>query len=142
MYRSFRIVAVAGDDQTLKQVIFGPRELVAYQTLDLESATPVIRIGPSDAEAQVSLAPVTTGYCIHVTSDYPVKVRVNGSGATQFTMHGNNVAAVNVGAPLPDKCWFSASIEVTSLYLAPISSAAQTANVKVFVSGDPTSAYV
>ncbi len=128
-------------DSTLSYPITGPLKFYADQTKDLQSAEAFVRIAPGASEAQVSIAPVTNGYWICVLSDYPVLVRLNGVSATQYTMRGNNVAATNVGAPLPDQCVFLATIAVTSVYLAPISGAVQTANCKVIVTGDPLNPY-
>lgn len=141
MFRSLIVEHVIADDSTLKQPVFGPRKASMYQTRDLEVFSTVIRVGPSDSDTQVAIAPVTTGYNLVMYSDYPIRFRVNGSGATQFTMRSNNVAPVNQGAPLPDQCVVVMPVEVTSLYVQPIASAAQTANVRIAITGDPTSAY-
>jgi hypothetical protein len=141
MYRYVKAEVGAAADSSLNDPVFGPLKIVADQTLDNESFATTIRVAPSASEAQVAIAPVTTGYFFALFSDYPVKVRLNGAMATQFTLKSNNVAAVSVGAPLPPQCCFMFNGEVTSVYLEPISSAAQTATVRIFVSGDPTSSY-
>lgn len=141
MYRSATVQVTTGDDSNLTQKGFD-RKATFYQTKDQEEFSTVRRVAPADSEATVSIAPVTTGYFIGLYSDYPVKVRINGASATQFTMRSNNVSAVNVGAPLPDQCCFVATMEVTELRLEPIASASQTANVRIVITGDPTSAYV
>ena len=141
MYRSTRLYHVVADDSSLTQPVFGPREMSAYQTKDLEVFSTTVRVGPSDAETTIAIAPVTTGYSIVLMSDYPVRVRLNGAAATQFTLLSNNVAATNVGAPLPDQCYLAMTGTVTELRLQPIASAASTANVKVVITGDPNSSY-
>jgi hypothetical protein len=141
MYSSVKVEVVAADDSSLEQVLF-ERAASFYQTKDLESCSLTYRVGPSDAEAAVSIAPVTTGYRLVLLSDYPVLVRLNGVSETQFTLKSNNVPATNVGAPKPDQCFFAITGTVTALRLAPISGATETATVKVFCSGDPQSSYV
>jgi len=140
-YRSITAKVVASVDSSLTQPIFGPVEMTAYQTLDCKADPIYTQVAPSASEAALSLN-VTTGYFVAIMSDYPVLVRLNGVSSTQFTMHSNNARAVNAGSPLPFQCCFIANIEVTSIRLAPISGAAQTANVAVLVTGDPISAYV
>lgn len=139
-FRAFTVEVVIADDSNLNNVSFR-RKATAFQTKDLEAAAPTVRIAPADSEATISIGTVTTGYAVAIFADYPVKVRLNGAAETQFTMRSNNVAAVNVGAPLPAQCVFIANIDVTSIRLTPIASAAQTANVWIAVTGDPTSAY-
>ena len=85
---------------------------------------------------------MVNGYFIDIRSDYPVMIRLNGNTATQLTMKSNGVTPTNLGAPLPDQCVFVANVAVTSLYIAPISGATQTATVRIAISGDPTNAYV
>ena len=70
-------------------------------------------------------------------------VRLISGTTTQIQLKTNNVATTNVGAPLPDQCVFvmTALLPNTYLTLTPISGAAQTANVKIFASGDPLNAY-
>jgi hypothetical protein len=141
MYRYVKAEVGAAADSSLNDPTFGPFRIVADQTLDLEQFTTTIRVAPGASEAQVAIAPVTTGYFIALFSDYPVKVRINGAMATQFTLKSNNVSAVSVGAPLPPQCFWCMTGEVTSVYLEPISSAASTATVRIVVTGDPTSSY-
>jgi len=140
MYRSITVEAVASVDSSLTQPIFGPLRMTAYQSLDKKADPIYTQVGPSDAEAALSLN-VTNGYAVAIFSDYPIMVRLNGVSSTQFTMHSNNVAAVNAGSPLPAQCCFVATVTVTSIRLAPISGATQTANVAVLVTGDPTNSY-
>ncbi len=140
-YRQTVIRTVVADDSNLSQVDYD-RTATLNQTRDLQVFHTVKRVAVSDAETQVAIAPVTTGYLVDIRSDYPVMVRFNGPSATQFTLKGNNVSPTNIGAPLPDQCVFVASMTVTSIYVAPITGAAQTANVKVCVTGDPVSSYV
>lgn len=141
MYRATTVQVDAGDDSNLIQKTFG-RKAVFTQTKDQESASPVVRIAPADAEALVSIAPVTTGYFAAIFSDYPIRVRFNSPTGTQFTMRSNGVSPTSIGAPLPDQCVLVMPCEVTAIYLAPIPAAAQTANVRICVTGDPTSSYV
>lgn len=140
-YRTTQIRTIVADDQTLDQIDYD-RQTTVYQTKDLEVFHSTVRVAPSDAEAQISLAPVSTGYFLDIRSDYPVLVRINGNTATQFTMRSNGVSPVNLGAPLPDQCIYVATINITSLYIAPISGATQTATVRIAVTGDPQSSYV
>lgn len=140
MYRAVQLRVVAADDSNLRSVTFD-RTLTAYQTRDLETAVAAVRVGTSDAQAQVSIAPLTTAYAVAVFSDYPIRVRFNGASETQFTMTPANVAAVNVGAPLPDQCAIYMQGQITSVWVQPISGATQTANVKIVATGDPSSAY-
>jgi len=142
MYSYFKVEVGAASDSSLYDPVFGPRKVFLEQTKDQQDFVTVIRVGPAAAEAIVPMAPVVNGYRIYVASDYPVKLRLNGVSATQYILTSNNVAATNVGAPLPDACIFIATCSITSVYLAPITSAAQTANVKIFISGDPISAYI
>lgn len=139
-YRTTQVRTVVADDQTLDQVDYD-RQTTIYQTKDLQVCHVTKRVAPADAETQVSIAPVTTGYFLDIRSDYPVLVRINGASATQFTMKSNGVSPVNLGAPLPDQCIFVASVLVTRIDIAPISGATQTANVRLCVVGDPISAY-
>ena len=141
MVRIFEIRAVVADDSNMQQVAFD-RIAVLTQTKDLESASPTIRVAPADSDTSIGLGTITAGYGVAVFSDYPIKVRFNGSSATQFTLTSNNVPATNVGAPLPAQCFIGGTFNVTSVYVAPITGAAQTANVWIACTGDPTSAYV
>jgi len=143
MYRSIEASVIVAEDSNVEEGdITARRKIVAYQTKDLFACNKKLRVAPADAEAQVTLSPVTTGYFWAIFSDYPVKYRINGSTATQHTMRSNNTSNVNVGAPLPPQCIACGTSEVTSIYIAPIASAAQTANVNVIVTGDPASSYV
>lgn len=139
-YRLFEIHTVVGDDSNLQQKAFD-RTATLTQVNDLEVAAPTIRVAPADADTQIVLGTISQGYSIAVYSDYPVKVRFNGNTATQFTLTSNNVAATNVGAPLPAECFIGGTFLVSSLYVAPITSAAQTANVWIVCTGDPANAY-
>ncbi len=129
------------DDSNLDQLSVD-RAATLYQTADNKSVSILYRVGPSDAETQITIPGITTPYFLAVLSDYPVRVRLNGNSATQFTLVSNGAQATNVGAPLPDQCVFMMTGLVTSIYLQPIASAAQTANVKIILTGDPVSAYV
>lgn len=140
-YRTTSVRTVIADDSTLDQVDYD-RDATVYQSKDLQVFHTVKRVAPADAETQVSIAPVTTGYFVDIRSDYPVMIRINGVSATQFTMKSNGVPPVNLGAPLPDQCVFVATMTVTRIDIAPISGATQTANVRIAVSGDPQSSYV
>lgn len=140
-YRLFQLSATVGDDSNLQQKAFD-RTATLTQVNDLEVANPTIRVAPADSDTQISLGTIAQGYAIAVFSDYPVKVRFNGNTSTQFTLTSNGATQTNVGAPLPAQCFIAGTFLVTSLYVAPISSAAQTATVWVVCTGDPTSAYV
>jgi hypothetical protein len=140
-YRITTVRTVVADDQTLDQVDYD-RDTTVYQSKDLQVFHTVKRVAPGDADTQVSIAPVSTGYFVDIRSDYPVLIRLNGNTATQLTMKTNGVTPTNLGAPLPDQCVYVATVNLTSLYIAPISGATQTANVRIVVTGDPISAYV
>jgi len=139
-YRITTVRTVVADDQTLDQVDYD-RDTTVYQSKDLQVFHTVKRVAPGDADTQVSIAPVSTGYFVDIRSDYPVLIRLNGNTATQLTMKTNGVTPTNLGAPLPDQCVYVATVQVTSLYIAPISGATQTASVKILISGDPLNAY-
>ena len=141
MYRIVKVEVKVADDSNLNN-LEASRTVVCYETRDNESCIKTVRVGPSDSEAAVDISPVTTGYFYHISSDYPVKVRLNGASETQTVMVSNNVAATNVGGPLPDQSIKLATETVTSIRLAPISSATQTANVHIIVTGDPTNSHV
>lgn len=140
-YRKTVLHTMVGDDSNLSNVDWD-RTAVLDQSQDQQVFHVSKTVNPTDAEAQVSIAPVVAGYYIEVRSDYPVLVRLNGNTATQLTMRTNNVQPVNIGAPTPDRCLYAATVSVTSLYLAPITGATQAAKVKILVTGDPISAYV
>ncbi len=143
-YRLTTIRTIVADDSEMTRKYYDGTA-VLYQTLDKETVVKLVRVGTSDADAAVDLTPLTTAKYIEIRSDYPVKYRWIGSGsasaATQMTLVGQGVPATNQGAPLPDKCIAIITGNVTSLYLQPISGAAQTANVTVISSGDPISDY-
>ena len=111
------------------------------QTADNETVDLKIRVAPTDADTQIALGTIATAYAVLIFSDYPVKVRLNGSSATQLTLTSSVPPVTNVGAPSPPNCVLVITAQVTSLYIAPISSAAETACVRIIASGDPTSAY-
>lgn len=140
-YRKTVLHSMVGDDSNLSNVDWD-RTAVIDQSQDLQVFHVTKTVNPSDAEAQVSIAPVTTGYYVEIRSDYPILYRINGVSATQMTMKSNNVQPVNVGAPSPDRCVFAATITCTRIDIAPISGATQAAKVRILVTGDPTSAYV
>ncbi|HJU24188.1 MAG TPA: hypothetical protein VJ891_16920 [Casimicrobiaceae bacterium] len=139
-YRVTQIHTVIADDSNLNGVEWD-HDASFYQTLDQQVFSTKKRVQPGDPEVQIVLGPITSGCFIEIRTDYPVMVRLNGAGATQFTMKSNNTPPTNVGAQPPDQCIFAADIVVTSLYLAPIAGAQQTANVKIAVTGDPTNPY-
>lgn len=139
-YRLIELHAVVADDSNQANKSFD-RTATIWQTLDLETASPSLRVAPGDVEASIALGTIAQGYAVVVMADYPIRVRFNGPSATQFTLTSNNVPAQNVGAPLPANCVFAATMLVTSLYVQPITSAAQTANVWLTVTGDPSNPY-
>ena len=132
---------VVADDSNLEQIVF-QRSATIWKTLDLETVTPTLRIAPADGDTQISLGSITNGKFIALFADYPIRFRINGAGATQYTMSTANVQATNLGAPLPAQCAFAGNLNIASLYIQPISAAAQTANVWLVVSGDPVSDYI
>lgn len=140
-YREFQVAVVVADDSNKSSVSFN-RTAYIYQTKDLESVSPSIRVQPADSEALVSLGTITTGYAFSVFCDYPIRIRLNGVSATQHVMHSNNAPVVNTGAPAPPQCVLMGNIEITSIYVQPIVNAQQTANVWITVTGDPASAYI
>ena len=139
-YRMTTIATVVADDSELGRKYYDGKAQV-YQTLDQKVVTKVVRVGTGDAEAAVDITPITSGKCIQVLSDYPIKLRLNGAAETQFVGIGQGVKVTNQGSPVPDKCIFYLTCNVTSVRLAPITSATQTANVTVIVTGDPISDY-
>jgi hypothetical protein len=140
-YREFQVSVTVADDSNKSSKSFD-RQAYIYQIKDLESVSPSIRVQPADGDVQVSLGTITTGYAFAIFADYPIRVRLNGAGATQLIMHSNNVPATNTGAPAPPQCVFMGNVEISSIYVQPIVNAQQTANVWICVSGDPASAYV
>ena len=140
-YRKTVIHTMVGDDSNLTNVDWD-RTAVIDQSQDQEVFHTSQNVNPGDAEVQVPIGPVTMGYYVEVRSDYPIMLRINGNSATQLTFKNNNVQPVNVGAPTPDRCFYAATVTVTSVYVAPITGATQTAKIKVLVTGDPTSAYI
>lgn len=143
-YRLTTLQTVVADDSELTRKYYDGTCQVT-QTLDKETVTKIVRVAAGAADAAVDLTPITQGYYYEIRSDYPVKYRVIGSGsavaATQQTLIGQGATIVPSGAPLPDKCFAAGTQLVSSIYLEPISGAAQTANVTVIVTGDPVSAY-
>lgn len=137
-YRLIELHAVVADDSNQANKSFD-RTATIWQVNDLESATPTLRVAPADGLTSISLGTVAQGYAIIVLSDYPIRYKFNGGNLE--TMTSNNVPAMNVGAPLPANCFAGGTFLVTSLSVQPIVSAAQTANVWVMVTGDPTNAY-
>jgi len=140
MYRRMDLKVVVADDSNLEQIVF-ERSATIWKTLDLETVSPTLRIAPTDGDTQISLGSITNGKFIALFADYPIRFRMNGAGATQYTMSLANVPATNLGAPLPAQCAFAGNLNITSLYIQPIASAAQTANVWVVICGDPLSDY-
>lgn len=139
-YRLFEIHTAVGDDSTLSNELFD-RFATLEQTNDLIGAPATARIAPAAAEVTIGLGTLVQGYAIAIYSDYPVLIRLNGAGATQYQMTSSNPPVTNVGAPLPAACCFVATILVSSVRIAPIASAAQTANVWLVATGDPASVY-
>lgn len=139
-YRTTQVRTIVADDSSLDQVDYD-RDSNVWQTKDLQVYHGQVRIAPGAADSQISIAPVTQGYFVDIRSDYPVMIRLNGVSSTQLTMASNNTAPTNLGAPLPDQCVFVATVKVTSIYIAPIAGATQTANVRIAVTGDPQNAY-
>lgn len=139
-YRKTVLHTQVGDDSNLQNLEWD-RRLVVDQTQDQQVFVGGRTVNTSDADTLIAIAPVTNGYYVEIRSDYPVMVRINGNTATQLTMKNNNVQPVNVGAPTPDRCFYAATVAVTSIYIAPISGAQQAAKVKILVVGDPTNAY-
>jgi hypothetical protein len=140
-YRVTTVHTVIADDSSLSQVDYD-RDATVSQIKDLQVFHVTKRVGPSDAEVLVPIAPVTQGYFVDIRSDYPVMIRLNGVSATQLTLSSNNTSPVTSNSPLPDACVFVATAKITSIYVQPISGATATANVRIAVSGDPASAYV
>jgi hypothetical protein len=140
-YRSLTASVAVADDSNL-QNLETQRSVTCFQTKDLKTWNQTYRVGTSDAQTANLLANISQGYFLWISSDYPVKVSINAtSGAATFTLVSNNVAATNVGAPLPDQCMFAFTGLVTAVYLTPVASAAQTATVRLVVTGDPVNAY-
>lgn len=139
-YRQVACEVVVADDSSQDQIVFR-RKATAFQTADNEAFNTVVRVVPAAVEAQIAIAPVSTGYFVALYSDYPVKVRFNSAGGTQFVMSPSSVSPTYLGAPTPDQCVFVATAQITSLYLEPIASATTTANVRIVVTGDPSNAY-
>lgn len=143
-YRITTVHTIVADDSELTRKYYDGK-MVVYQSLDQETVVKRVRIGTADSDTAIDLTPLTTAKYIEIRSDYPVRFRWIGSGsasaATQMTLIGQGVTVVNQGAPLPDKCGTIITGNVTSLYVQPISSAAQTANVTVIATGDPVSDY-
>lgn len=140
-YRETIVTTTVSDDFQQTRSYYGPSTCAITQTLDKEVVTKLVRVAPADAEAVVDITPLATAYYLEIRSDYPVMLRINGSSATQFTLIGQNATVTNVGAPVPDKVVVVFPATVTSVRLAPITSASQTANVTVICTGDPVSAY-
>ncbi len=139
-YRITTVHTIVADDSELNGKFY-ERKAVIYQSLDQETVVKRVRVGTADADTEVDITPITAGKYLEVRSDYPVKVRVNGVAETQLVGVGQGVAAVNQGAPLPDRFVYLFTGNVSSVYLEPIASAGQTANVSVIVTGDPVSDY-
>lgn len=139
-YRQVAAEVVVADDSSQDQIVFR-RKATAFQTADNEVFNTVVRVVPAAAEAQIAIAPVAAGYFVAVYSDYPVMIRFNSAGGTQFVMSPSSVSPTYLGAPTPDQCCFIATAQITSVYLEPIASASSTANVRIVVTGDPTNAY-
>lgn len=141
MWRQLSVEVGVSVDSSFTSPLFGPAKVVCYQQKDNQEFHTRATVAPGATETAIAIAPVTQGYFFCLFSDYPVLVRLNGPSATQFTLNTNNVAATNVGSPLPNQCCLILTGQVSSVRLAPIASAQQTANVTIVVTGDPTNAY-
>ena len=144
MYRYAKVEIASASDSTLAYPTFGPYKAFMDQTKDRQVYSQVHLVNPTDTEFTVPISnAITTAYFTLVASDYPVMIRLVNAQTTQIQLRTNNVAATNVGSPLPDQCVFllTGTLPGTFLTLAPISGAVQTANVKVYSSGDPTNPY-
>lgn len=139
-YREISASMLIADTSACQSVEF-QRKVTFYRKDDLEVFVTTRQVGIADVEAQVSIAPISLGYSLWISSDYPVLVRLNGVSATQFQLTPNTVGATNLGTIAPDNCVWDATIRVTSIYIAPISGATQTATVKICVTGDPAVSY-
>ena len=141
LFSLFKVSVDAGDDSSLAELL-GHGAATITQNKDNKSFVNKYQVAPGAAETLIDFSTtLTTGYRWAIFSDYPIMIRPNGVSATQFTMVSGNVAATNVGAPLPYQCVHVSTSQLTSLRLAPISGASQTANVKVLIFGDPTNSY-
>jgi hypothetical protein len=140
-YRLIELHVAVGDDSSLQAVEFN-RSTTLTQVNDLITASPTMKILPGASQAQVLLGSLVQGYSCWVFSDYPVLVRFNGASSTQFQTTSNGIPATNIGAPLPPACVIGGGFLMSSLYIAPIANAAQTATCWIVATGDPQSAYV
>ena len=144
MYRYAKVEIAGASDSTLAYPTFGPYKAFMDQTKDRQVYSQTHLVAPTDPEFTVPLSgAVSTTYFTLVASDYPVLVRLVNSGTTQIQLRTNNVAATNVGSPLPDQCVFIITGTLPNAYLTltPIAGAVQTATVKVFATGDPLNPY-
>lgn len=142
LFSIFKVSIDVGDDSSLSELA-GHGSAAISQTKDNKSFVSKFTVAPGAVQAQIDFSTtLTTGYRWLLLSDYPIMFRVNGSTATQQTMESGNVAATAVGAPLPYNCFAGATAQITSLYVQPIAGASTTANCKLIICGDPTSAYV
>lgn len=130
------------DDSSLSELM-GHGSAAVSQTKDIKSFVNKYTVAPGASQVQIDFSTtLTTGYRWALFSDYPIMYRTNSVSGTQKTLASGNVAATNNGAPLPYSCFVMATEQITGLWLQPIAGATTTANVKVLVCGDPTSAYV
>lgn len=142
MYSLFEL-SVVGADSSQQTEIAGQGSASIEQVLDQKCFSNKILVVPGAAQVQVDFSSsLTTGYRWAILSDYPIMFRVNGVAATQETMQSGSVAPTNTGAPAPYSCFAAATTQLTSLYVQPIAGAAQTANVKIIILGDPVSVYI
>lgn len=141
LFSLFKLSVDVADDSSLAEPL-GHGAATITQNRDNKSFVNKYQVLPGSAEQLIDFSTtLTLGYRWAVFSDYPILLRANGPSATQLTMASGNVAATNVGAPLPYQCLHASTTQITSLRLAPIANASQTANVKVIIVGDPTNAY-
>lgn len=139
MYRMMKVYCVVADDSNLNNKSF-ERSATIWKTVDLKADAPTLRVAPADTNTQVAL-PVTNIKAWAVFADYPVQVRFNASNGTPHPMSVSNVPAVNVGSPLPPQGCIAGNTTITGIWLSPITSASQTANVWIMVVGDPIADY-
>lgn len=139
-YRKRRLDITVATDASLTQVFADYEKVVGEQTNDNAVFNRVYQVGPADQELLIPSG-ITNAYSVTVLSDYPVRLRMNSSSGSQFTMKSAYVGLPNVYSAKPYSCVFTADMLVTSLYIAPISGSAQTANVAVLLTGDPSAPY-
>lgn len=141
LFSLFKVSVDVADDSSLAEPLAHGAATVT-QNRDNKSFVNKYQVFPGQSEQLIDFSTtLTLGYRWAIFSDYPILIRANGPSATQLTLASGNVAATNVGAPLPYQCVHVSTSQITSLRLAPIVGASQLANVKVIIIGDPTNAY-